>query len=937
METLSVRSSGLAAWGPTRDHAQAFVIGSVVGSIDDNFDSSSALELFEMSRCFTRIERKQTVETPCSFTALDWGVPKGTHTLIGGNDSGEVLLIPFECFDKPELVDSATTLAGKMVPIVDVEFSRLARNNFAVAYEDGSVFVYDAERPDSASEFAPRALPRGTQLAAFAWNAKVDRIFSTALTSGAVQIWDLRKKNPAVTLATHFPPTALAWNPAVGTMIATATEGTDGPGTCVWDLRRKNKPLFTLAASPAQAVGVSWNPHDTRFLASASLDGGAVWNVENNVAYNEHRFLRALPAAERVAWSPVEPGLALLSAPTGTTVASYMDPRPEEAGPVGAASLQLDPPAWLPLRRGVTRLVQGVAAGAEQEDGAQTVTVSRVSVCPELFDSATELRELFDEGQDALFERFCDDGASLDPHRWELLRAFATTHTRSAIRALLGFEDAPAAPAAPGGAAEASAGAESLEGDGDLDFFDQSEEASEPSGPAEAPEEASEEAPEEAPAAASVPAVSDDVFSLVLCGNIEECIDRLLGEGNEALALIFASKISAELRDRTEDKILERLSTAPNMPMIALVRAVASEEKLMAFIRDFAAKDWKTAIVAAVTYVSPQKLPGVAHEIARRADSEEAKQIAGLIAGDVADVASLWARRLGDGVDSLLELSALCEVARALFGDFERPQELSRLAVLLNSEGASHLVPRLVAPDLARGHAKPAQPAEPRTAAPDFGASTREISPEAQPVAIPGPAPPAADGSTAPPAPAPAQQPPVAVTVPEPDVAFSPQNPPPLTGEPASTPAVAAPAAPDFKPLHPLQNGAPTPSIYQNPTARSATPPPAEGETPLQELARYATMDASGTSRELVALLGERRYEAQARVAQLQPKIVDLLRAVARNAEFAEFAASVLPTLRARDTASLMQRVQAVQAATSSVRDDVRKHSMTLRLLATLQ
>uniref|UniRef100_A0AAY3ZXG5 Protein transport protein Sec31A n=1 Tax=Denticeps clupeoides TaxID=299321 RepID=A0AAY3ZXG5_9TELE len=307
MRLKEILRTATQAWSPAAHHPTYLALGTSAQQLDASFNTTSALEIFEMDFADPSLEMKLSgsITTTHRFHSLIWvnfglGVGGSAGRLVGGSDNGTVTVY------RPE---------GIMASLEDAivgESNKHTGPVRALDYNPFQVIITNV-----AISITPLSGVTGTPLedvSVVAWNRQVQHIMASASPSGKAVVWDLRKNEPIIKISDHsnrMHCSGMLWHPEVATQLVLASEDDRLPVIQMWDLRFATSPLKVLESHTRGILSISWSQADPELLLSSAKDNRILcWNpMTGEVIYE-------LPTANQwcfdVQWCPRNP--ALLSA-----------------------------------------------------------------------------------------------------------------------------------------------------------------------------------------------------------------------------------------------------------------------------------------------------------------------------------------------------------------------------------------------------------------------------------------------------------------------------------------------------------------------------------------------------------------------------------------------------------------------------------------------
>ncbi|ORY80819.1 hypothetical protein BCR37DRAFT_380593 [Protomyces lactucae-debilis] len=284
------------------------VTATAAGSLSTDLSDEPALELYDLDLDADEFVLKPKVsvaiqERCCSIA---WGGVSATYKagVIAAALETTVDLYDAEALahGKTALITRGTAHTGQ---VRCLDFSKIQKNLLATAGTKGEFFVWDVSTKEAPTAYKSTRLD---EIVSIAWNNKVGHILALGGKSGALSVWDMRKKAELIHIPTRFPVSAIAWHPSKPTILTTSSADDANPIIQVWDLQNANAPRQVLSGHERGVLSIAWCAADPDLLLSSGADNRTlIWNPTTGQAVVE------LPAASQwvhgVAWCTRQPSI----------------------------------------------------------------------------------------------------------------------------------------------------------------------------------------------------------------------------------------------------------------------------------------------------------------------------------------------------------------------------------------------------------------------------------------------------------------------------------------------------------------------------------------------------------------------------------------------------------------------------------------------------
>uniref|UniRef100_A0A8C1QG35 Protein transport protein Sec31A n=1 Tax=Cyprinus carpio TaxID=7962 RepID=A0A8C1QG35_CYPCA len=617
MRVKEILRTATQAWSPAAQHPARLALGTAAQQLDASFNTSSALEIFEVDFADTSLDMKLrgTLPTSNRFHSLIWVAfdPEGSSgRLIGGSESGSVTVFSPDAIlgvGEDAVIGQSHKHTG---PVRALDYNRFQSNLVASGASDSEIYIWDLNNFSNPMTPGTKAQP-AEDVSVVAWNSQVQHILASANPSGKAIVWDLRKNEPIIKISDHsnrMHCSGMLWHPDVATQLVLASEDDRLPVIQMWDLRFATSPLKVLESHTRGILSISWSQADPELLLSSGKDNRILcWNP------NTGEVIYELPTANQwcfdVQWCPRNP--ALLSAAsfdgrisvysvmggrlqqqqhstvdqisasfdtsdpfgTGQTLPPLQVPQPSEETVIVPPLKK--PPKWVRRPVGASfafggKLVtfENPTAAAQQQPIARQVQVSQVTTETEFLQRSAELQAALQSGS---FTSFCHDkirSAPSDAEQdiWRFLTVNFEDEARVKFLRLLGFSKDEL---------QRKLRCESLHACFTVSDVESSNQRAEESGGAadglsgrESPADFFSQLPkkEKDRAPFQIPVSSDTdglISQALLVGNFEGAVDLCLNDGRYAEAILLSISGGEELLKKTQQHYLQRQTNSVSM------------------------------------------------------------------------------------------------------------------------------------------------------------------------------------------------------------------------------------------------------------------------------------------------------------------------------------------------------------------------------------
>ncbi|XP_016399655.1 protein transport protein Sec31A-like [Sinocyclocheilus rhinocerous] len=212
MRVKEILRTATQAWSPATKHPVYLALGTAAQQLDASFNTSAALEIFEMDFADSSMDMKLRGTLPTSnrfhsliWVAFDMEVKGSSGRLIGGSESGTVTVFSPDAIlsaGEDAVIGQSNKHTG---PVLALDYNRFQSNLIASGASDSEIYIWDLNNfsnpmtPGTKSQLCEPA----EDVSVVAWNSQVQHILASANPSGKAIVWDLRKNEPIIKISDH--------------------------------------------------------------------------------------------------------------------------------------------------------------------------------------------------------------------------------------------------------------------------------------------------------------------------------------------------------------------------------------------------------------------------------------------------------------------------------------------------------------------------------------------------------------------------------------------------------------------------------------------------------------------------------------------------------------------------------------------------------------
>lgn len=301
------------AWSPGTK-LPLIATGTKAGAVDADFSTETSLELWDLQlgtdQQNVELLPAASVSTDSRFHDIAWArLKSGQGIIAGALENGSLDLWDADKLLSGEEDAFMSRTSKHSGAIRSLQFNPFRSELIATAGARGELFISDLNNVANPFRLGTSAA-RADDFESLDWNKNVPHILVTGSSGGFVTVWDVKAKKESLTLNNlgRKAVSAVAWDPAQSTKLATAIPDDNNPLILIWDLRNSNAPERTLKAHEQGVLSLSWCKQDPDLLLSCGKDNRTIcWNAQTGAAYGEFPIVTSWTFQTR--WNPHYPSL----------------------------------------------------------------------------------------------------------------------------------------------------------------------------------------------------------------------------------------------------------------------------------------------------------------------------------------------------------------------------------------------------------------------------------------------------------------------------------------------------------------------------------------------------------------------------------------------------------------------------------------------------
>ncbi|CAL8302888.1 unnamed protein product [Lota lota] len=317
MRLKEIQRTAHQAWSPASHHPIYLALGTSAQQLDASFNTTAALEIFEMDFADPSLDMKLKGSLPTTnrLHSIVWvnfglGADGSGGRLVSGSENGALTVYNVEAI----LGSAADAVVGQSDkhtgPVRALDFNPFQSNLLASGANDSEIYIWDLNNFNNPMTPGAKSQP-AEDISVVSWNRQVQHILASANPSGKAVVWDLRKNEPIIKISDHsnrMHCSGMLWHPEVATQLVLASEDDRMPVIQMWDLRFATSPLKVLENHTRGILSISWSQADSELLLSSAKDNRILcWNP------NTGEVIYELPTINQwcfdVQWCPRNPAL----------------------------------------------------------------------------------------------------------------------------------------------------------------------------------------------------------------------------------------------------------------------------------------------------------------------------------------------------------------------------------------------------------------------------------------------------------------------------------------------------------------------------------------------------------------------------------------------------------------------------------------------------
>ncbi|EDR21867.1 hypothetical protein EDI_330890 [Entamoeba dispar SAW760] len=278
-KTATLEKRGTICWSPK---GNLLAVGTTADTIDEDFDSSSFIEIYEVS---SEAKLVKKVSAQNRFYKLTWGPYEGYENgiIAVSNDESKIVLYDvskiLEMKEEEDVEKAKITEMETKEVIYDIQFHP-SQKQLVAGGACGEFIIYDISNLKNIQFTQPEQKTQA-DIKCVNWNVKVPHIIALTLSTGSIVIFDCKKKKNIMTFndKTHANWKGACWVPTEKTTIVTISDSEEKP-VQLWDVRNTMAPVRVFEGHKAPVWSISFSKTDPNIFATTGQDKTAIWNFE---------------------------------------------------------------------------------------------------------------------------------------------------------------------------------------------------------------------------------------------------------------------------------------------------------------------------------------------------------------------------------------------------------------------------------------------------------------------------------------------------------------------------------------------------------------------------------------------------------------------------------------------------------------------------------